>query len=322
MKTQKFLFIIILILTLVLAVGNVLVYSSEKKDEGYLGIAISNLDESEIKISGITYGVIVTGVMEDSPAEKGDLQQYDVIQEFNNQKIEDTEDLYDIVRETEPETKVTITFLRESKKKSTEVILGKRKIYKNFFHSSHPLNKFFFMRMGNYLGIHIQELNPDLGDYFGVKEGEGVLVLSVMDDSPAENAGMKAGDIIIQIGEEKIEDPEDVLDTISDYDEGEKIDITIMRHKNKMTLQVELEEDYKEDIDIFKWHGQMPGKHLRIFGNRWRPRSFDFDIEMDSDPEIEKNIKRNIIRLKDKQILLKDRLRNRIKRVQKKIISI
>jgi len=44
------------------------------------------LDESEIKISGITYGVIVTGVMEDSPAEKGDLQQYDVIQEFNKSK--------------------------------------------------------------------------------------------------------------------------------------------------------------------------------------------------------------------------------------------
>lgn len=284
--------------------GYTLVNSAEIKDEGYLGITISDLDESEKKISGIRHGVVITSVMDDSPAEKSGLHKFDVIQTFNNKKIEDTEDLYDIVRETKPDTKVTIVFIREGKKENTDVILGRRKTNK-FLYDYTPLNRFFSFRIRSYLGIQIQELNSDLGSYFGVEEGQGVLVLSVTDDSPAQEAGIKAGDIIIQIGKEKIQDPEDVMDAVSDYDESEKVDITVIRYKKTLSLQLQVKQDY-DDIHMYKWRGFKPGIHFRDFKEKWHPGSFDLNIirERDYKPDEGKHFRRNILRLSDKQILL------------------
>jgi len=321
MKNYRSLITLMFLCALLLIIGNTLVYSADNKDEGYLGIIISDLDESEKKISGIMHGVVITSIMENSPAEKCGLQKFDVIQTFNNQKIEDAEDLYDIVRDTKPETKVTITFIREGKKESTEVILGTRKTYENLYEYAYPLKNFFLMKMRSHLGIQIQELNADLGSYFGIEEGQGVLVLSVMEDSPAEDAGIIAGDVIVQIGKTKINNPEDVLDAVSEYDEGEKIDLTVIRHKKTISLKIQIKEDY-EDIDIYKWHGYKPGIHFKNFEGRWLPGSFDSDIDRSRgrnfEPGNEQHFRKNIIRFRDKQIFLKDRIKNRIKESHKK----
>ena len=322
MKTHKSLLITFFSFSLLLFLGNGFAQGSEKKGEGYLGVIIANLNKAEICISGITYGVKITRILDDSPAEKSGLKEYDIIQEFNHQKIEDTEDLYDRVRETEPETKVTISFLREGKPESTEVTLEKRKSYKNFSFSSHPFHKFYTMQMGPYLGIQLQDLNAELGKYFGVKKGDGVLVLSVMDDSPADKADFKAGDIIIQIEEEKIEDAKDVLDIVSDYQEGDTLHISLIRHQKEMTLQVQLEKDHDHNIDIFKWHGQVPEKHLRVFEYENKPHSLEFDIEKDFIPEIKEHLKKNIYKHQDNDILLHNRLKDNRKKYKNKIIVI
>lgn len=314
MKTLHFLIKTIFSIIILLVV-NASVLGVEKK-QAYLGIHISDLDESDIKISGIPYGVIVNSVIDDSPAEKAGLKEYDIIQAFNNQKIEDTDVLYDMVKETEPGTKVSLTFLRQGEKKSTEVTMGKRRTYKNYLYSSHPLHKNIFMFMGFNLGIHLQGISAELGEYFGVREEEGVLVLSVSEESPAEKAGMKAGDVIIQIGDEKIKDPEDVLDSISDYDEDETINITIIRHKKQMSLQVEIDEE-DDTIDIFKWHGHMPGKHLRMYGNRKGHQFFDFDRDRDLDfePGNAHRFRGDVLRLKDRKLLLQNKIREKFKKI-------
>ena len=305
MKNNRSLITLMFLFALLLIIGNTLVYSADNKDEGYLGITISDLDESEKKISGIMHGVVITSIMENSPAEKCGLQKFDVIQTFNNQKIEDAEDLYDIVRDTKPKTKVNIIFIREGKEESTEIVLGTRKTYKNFYEYAYPLNTFFLMQMRSHLGIQIQELNADLGSYFGVKEGQGVLVLSVMEDSPAEDVGIKAGDIIVQIGEEMINDPEDVMDAVSEHDENEKVDITVIRHKKTLSFQLQVKQDY-DDIHMYKWRGFKPGMHFRDFEGKWKPGTFDLNIirERDYKTDEGKHFRKNIIQLSDKQILL------------------
>ena len=302
MKTHKALFLTISLFSLLLILGQGFVQGSEKKDKGYLGISIANLNKAESSISGIPYGVKITRVMEDSPAEQSGLKEYDIIQEFNHQKVENTENLYDLVRKTEPETKVKISFLREGKPKSTEVILGKRKSYKDIFNASNPFHKFYSLHMGPNLGIQLQELNEELGSYFGVKEAEGALVLSVREGSPAEKAGIKAGDVIIQIEEEKIEDPVDVLDIVSDYEEGDTINITLIRHQKEMTFQVQLEKNYDQNLDIFKWQGPRSEKPFRMFKFENRPRSHDLDREKDFTPEIKKHFRRQILRHYDNEI--------------------
>ena len=64
-------------------------------------------------------------------------------------------------------------------------------------------------RSGGYLGIVLQELNADLAPYFSVKAGEGVLIVRVEKDTPAEKAGLKAGDVIVQMGEKTVKDADD-----------------------------------------------------------------------------------------------------------------
>jgi C-terminal processing protease CtpA/Prc len=90
------------------------------------------------------------------------------------------------------------------------------------------------------LGVRVQDLNPDLGSYFGVADGKGVLVTEVLKDTPAEKAGLKAGDVITKAGDKKVEDSEDLVKALRDADK--KVTLTIMRKSASRTIESELQE--------------------------------------------------------------------------------
>ena len=109
------------------------------------------------------------------------------------------------------------------------------------------------------MGVQLHELDEDLAPYFKTKEGEGVLVLKVFEDSPAEAAGIKAGDVIVKIGDEGIEEIDDVFEAINEVhveveDDGEetevevtvdmKVIVTVLRKGKTKTFDVELEDDF------------------------------------------------------------------------------
>ncbi|MCH9024083.1 MAG: PDZ domain-containing protein, partial [candidate division Zixibacteria bacterium] len=70
----------------------------------------------------------------------------------------------------------------------------------------------------------------------------GVLITEVSEDSPAEKAGLKAGDVIIAIGDEEISDYSDVKEIVSESDEGDKLTFTILRNKRQQKIEVEVAE--------------------------------------------------------------------------------
>jgi serine protease Do len=90
-----------------------------------------------------------------------------------------------------------------------------------------------------YIGILPQEITPDIMEAFGLKEVAGVLVAKVEKDSPADKAGIKTGDIIIEINGEKV--------AIATARVGQQIPLKIVRDKKDMTIRVTLEA-YPEDI--------------------------------------------------------------------------
>lgn len=82
----------------------------------------------------------------------------------------------------------------------------------------------------SWLGVYIQEVIPEIAKQFGLPEDtEGVLVGDVVKDSPAEEAGIKRGDIIIKVNDEEVNSPGELQDKIRDIDIGEKTNIEIMR---------------------------------------------------------------------------------------------
>jgi len=98
-----------------------------------------------------------------------------------------------------------------------------------------------------YIGILPQEITPDIMEAFGLKEVAGVLVAKVEKDSPADKAGIKTGDIIIEINGEEVPSVPKFRIAIATARVGQQIPLKIVRDKKDMTIRVTLEA-YPEDI--------------------------------------------------------------------------
>ncbi len=225
------------------------VKTEKKSDKGYLGVSIENLSHQEKKDLGISHGVQVTHVVAGEAADKAGIKEDDIIQFFNDEKIRSTGDLVDAVRAAKPETSARVKLVRDGKPKEITVTVGRLETKLGKLRG----RDLFFTRKGGYLGIHLQELNKDLAEYFGVKPDEGALVLRVEKESPAEEAGLKAGDVIVEVDGDDVAAPGDVSGILSELKKGDKIEIKIVRHKKKMAVKAELGEGHGfRYFNIFK----------------------------------------------------------------------
>jgi serine protease Do len=89
------------------------------------------------------------------------------------------------------------------------------------------------------LGVQVESLSPQLADYFGVKDG-GVLVSSVTKDSPAEKAGLKAGDVITSINGDRVRDYDDLINELRD--QSGEVTVGIVRDKKESTIKTTIEQ--------------------------------------------------------------------------------
>ena len=90
------------------------------------------------------------------------------------------------------------------------------------------------------IGVQLIELNHELGEYFGSPTKKGMLVKKVEKDSPGEKAGLKAGDVIVGIGKETVEDLHDITSALKDYKNGEKAELSIIRKGVEMKVPVDI----------------------------------------------------------------------------------
>lgn len=87
------------------------------------------------------------------------------------------------------------------------------------------------------IGVKVTQLTDQLGNYFGISDGKGLLVSSVGKDSPAEKAGLKAGDVITEIDGKKVESNYDMIHLLGLTGEGE-VTLTVIRDKKSRTVKV------------------------------------------------------------------------------------
>ena len=114
------------------------------------------------------------------------------------------------------------------------------------------LGRVFYLSGGLRLGASTQSLGDQLAEYFGV-EG-GVLVTSVHEDTPAAEGGLRAGDVIVGLGDEDIDDPGDLRRALADLEAGE-VSLRIFRDGVARTLTVELEDSERP----FRWRRGVDG---------------------------------------------------------------
>ncbi len=246
-------------------------------DQGYLGVMLQDVTPSMAKAlqMGDQTGVMINEVVDDSPAAKAGLEDGDVILEFNGSVISDNGDLVKAVRGTNPGDNVKVVVFRGGKNKTIDVEIGKHEDKNVFFLSGdddvHAPHYQHFEKDGNqvivmtdndddftwtmdndmvmefntdrgFMGVHLDDLNGQLGEYFGVEDGKGALVTEVIEDSPAAAAGLKAGDVIVQVGEQDIDSPEALHMALADTKAEQQMAVKVVRKGQSKSMSITLGE--------------------------------------------------------------------------------
>jgi serine protease Do len=232
-------------------------YSSERS---YLGVDVRDINSELVNSLKLKEerGVEITMVDQDAPAGKAGLKAHDVILEYNGTKVESDQQFRRMIRETPPGRSITLGISRDGNPMTINVKIGDRsKLANEFFKSDrhgHPmivepsismpdLNLPFDIQVLSYnsaLGIQAENLSQQLGEYFGAKDGEGILVKSVEKGSAAEKAGMKAGDVIVRADNEKVSERTDLRRVLLSHRNGGKVTLGIIRDKHEQTLTIDL----------------------------------------------------------------------------------
>ncbi|MBI1820492.1 MAG: DegQ family serine endoprotease [Nitrospirae bacterium] len=109
-----------------------------------------------------------------------------------------------------------------------------------------------------WLGVSIQEINPNLAKQFGIKENAGALVSDVMEKSPAEKAGIKRGDVIVQYQGNPVDNPGHLRNSVAQTRVGTRVKMAIIRDKKEISIEVNIGEQPK---DLVKTSGEEGGKN-------------------------------------------------------------
>jgi len=246
-----------------------------KMKRGWLGVSIAENEDGQVEI---------VDVERESPAELAKLEVGDIVLEFEGDKVMSTEMLAQEIRMHSPGDDVDIKIERDGKSMDVKVKLGEyseKDIMREFQFKFPRLfapervkpvplpeyedsNLFRWVEgKQNYIGVYLQELNRELSEHFGVDDGNGLLVAKVFEDSPAEEAGIKVGDVIVKADGERVERVAVLQRLIRDKKKGEKIGIEYLRDKKKKTVDVEIDEEERE----FEFSSKNWDAYTDVFGN-------------------------------------------------------
>ena len=252
-------------------------FSSEDWGSGsYLGVDTRDITPDRLAPLHLKdeRGVEVTMVDQDAPAGKAGVKENDVILTMNGTDVQSVEQLRRMIRETPPGRVVTLGVSRDGQMLSIKVELGDRK--KDFAHNMGSDGKQFKFNMpvmpalpalpdmdlpvsvvvvhsAARSGLMVENLTPQLGEFFGTKNGQGVLVRSVEKGSRADKAGFRAGDVIVKVNGEAIHDSGDFSHALRSRKDN-TASISFIRDKKEQTVTITLPEhkqsEFRESFDI------------------------------------------------------------------------
>ena len=237
-------------------------------ERSYLGVQTVEISKENYAKFGLLQvrGVGIEKVVENSPAANAGLQTGDVIVRFEGEEIKSVMKLTRLIAEVAPEQTAKVTVLRGGSEREFNVTLGRRELPQlpmgNFRFENLPSlpvlpitpqvqtvpfpplqregdrDVFIWRGAANrQIGVGVTALTKQLSDYFGVAEGRGLLVNNVRENSPADKAGLKAGDIIVEVEGKEVKGQMDLIRTVNEKKEGD-ISLTIIRDRNRQTVRV------------------------------------------------------------------------------------
>jgi serine protease Do len=232
---------------------------------GRIGVTVRDVggDDAQVKA-----GVVITDVDPGSPAEQSGMKTGDAVTEFDGERVRSARQFTRLVQETPEGRRVQAVLSRVGQRVLVNVTperntfggdFGTRFLEASpappappaspaapraprppaFLSPALPFEPPLMRLTGRRLGVTIESLDSQLADYFGVKEG--VLVKSVVDGSPAQKAGIKAGDVMTGINGTRIYDVSDVNRAMDRLDPNGEFTVDVVRDRKTLTLKGKLE---------------------------------------------------------------------------------
>jgi serine protease Do len=223
-----------------------------------IGASVRDATAAELTAAGVSQpgGAFVIRVTEGGPAAKAGLMANDLVVEFDGEQVRSARHLVRLVRETAVGRSVKATLVRDKARRNVElvptddasIVVDGAAIQRRVERATRDLPRFRFdfdpddfagpFGSRQRLGVQLLPLSDQLASYFGVKDG--MLVASVAADSPAAQAGLKAGDVITAVNNRAVDDARDVLDEIS---RGEtSLSLTVVRDKKEVAIKATVPE--------------------------------------------------------------------------------
>ena len=246
-----------------------------RSQTAYLGVDIEDVTQermSSLKLREAR-GVEVTLVDADAAAGKAGIRMHDVIVSYNGTPVDNEEQLRRLIRETAVGRTVPLGLMRDGNLVTVQATLGGHPNVESYSFNfptpvippMPPINvdipdmDFSGFEGGRTYapatGMVVESLTPQLAEFFGAKSGEGVLVRSVERGSVAEKAGLRAGDVVLRFGDEKIETRADLRRALRN--KAGAVKVVVLRDKREQTLTLNVPEKHSQ-MRSESWHFDFP----------------------------------------------------------------
>jgi serine protease Do len=196
---------------------------------GWLGVVIQGLTPELAESFELDdeHGALVSRVLEDGPAEKAGIERGDVITKFDGTPIGEWRELPRVVASSPIDEPVDVVVVRNGKSKTLRVKIGALEEPQLAAVTSEDTGPAVY-------GLRAQNLTPELAEQLGVESGAGVVVTNVEPGSPADDAGLQRGDVIIEVNRDEVKD----LGQLRDRLEGTGKSVLMLIRRGDATLYV------------------------------------------------------------------------------------
>jgi serine protease Do len=248
--------------------------------QGYFGVDLRDIAPEELSALKLreAHGAEIVLVDHDAPAGKAGLRERDVVLQMNGQAIDGQDQLRKLLHDSPPGRTVVLVISRDGQQLTISTQMSSHEEVDRLAWEQHltggepqmsdntdagpaqPAASAPSVHAGNsfigtilmtpaYTGLMLEKMSPQLAGYFGVPTGTGLLIRSVQPNSPAANAGMQAGDVVVRADTHSVSTPSDWAKAMKNS-RGRSISVTVLRDKKAQVLTLTPDSKKRSSIDV------------------------------------------------------------------------
>jgi serine protease Do len=199
-----------------------------KVTRGYLGVLIQKVTPEIAESLGMDRprGALVADVTKGGPAETAGIKVGDVITEFDGKEIKDSNELPIVVARTAVDKKVSVKLVRDKKEITLTIPVGEMKDEEVVVSTAEK----------GELGLTVQQVTPQVAESLGLERAEGVVITAVEPGSPADDAGLRRGDIILEVDRKPVRKVPDFRKAVGEVKKGKGALFLVRRGESTLFL--------------------------------------------------------------------------------------